>query len=163
MWQIRVLIFLAVFSSFVRAWIGGSRFSARLRAPLAMGRTDVMMPALSSTMTEGKIVSWAKNVGDKVEAGEVLLVVESDKADRDVESYDDGYLAAILTEEGDSAPVGKPVALISPRKESIDAVVAESSHSGGARGCIEVQVPEESSVRSNCLVAIGRGQARRAR
>ncbi len=87
---------------------------------------QVMMPALSSTMTEGKIVSWAKNVGDKVEAGEVLLVVESDKADMDVESYEDGYLAAILTQEGDAAPVGQPVALIAPSADKIDAVAAQA-------------------------------------
>lgn len=87
---------------------------------------QVMMPALSSTMTEGKIVSWAKNVGDKVEAGEVLLVVESDKADMDVESYEDGFLAAILTQEGDAAPVGQPVALIAPSADKIDAVAAQA-------------------------------------
>ena len=59
------------------------------------------MPALSSTMKEGKIVSWSKKVGDKVSAGDVLLVVESDKADMDVESFEDGYLAAINTKEGE--------------------------------------------------------------
>lgn len=44
------------------------------------------MPALSSTMKEGKIVSWNKKIGDKVSVGDVLLVVESDKADMDVEA-----------------------------------------------------------------------------
>jgi pyruvate dehydrogenase E2 component (dihydrolipoamide acetyltransferase) len=46
---------------------------------------DIFMPALSSTMTEGKIVEWTKSPGDKVEKGETVLVVESDKADMDVE------------------------------------------------------------------------------
>ena len=55
------------------------------------------MPALSSTMTEGKIVEWLKNPGDKVERGESVLVVESDKADMDVESFQDGYLAVSYT------------------------------------------------------------------
>ena len=68
-----------------------------------------MMPALSSTMTEGKISQWLINVGDKVEVGDMVLVVESDKADMDVESYEEGYLAAILTPEGESAAVGSPV------------------------------------------------------
>ena len=58
---------------------------------------EIGMPALSSTMTEGKVVSWLKEEGDKVEMGEAVLVVESDKADMDVESYDEGYLAAIIT------------------------------------------------------------------
>ena len=57
---------------------------------------EIFMPALSSTMTEGKIVEWLKNPGDKVERGESVLVVESDKADMDVESFQDGYLAAVL-------------------------------------------------------------------
>ena len=54
------------------------------------------MPALSSTMTEGKIVEWLKNPGDKVERGESVLVVESDKADMDVESFQDGYLLSLI-------------------------------------------------------------------
>jgi pyruvate dehydrogenase E2 component (dihydrolipoamide acetyltransferase) len=48
---------------------------------------EVFMPALSSTMTEGKIVSWVKSPGDKVEKGETVVIVESDKADMDVESF----------------------------------------------------------------------------
>ena len=67
---------------------------------------DIFMPALSSTMTEGKIVSWVKSPGDKVEKGETVLVVESDKADMDVESFNEGYLAAILVEAGQEAAVG---------------------------------------------------------
>lgn len=74
--------------------------------------TDVTMPALSSTMTEGKIVAWNKKIGEKVSAGDVLLIVESDKADMDVESYEDGYLAAIYTPEGGSAAVGATVAVL---------------------------------------------------
>jgi pyruvate dehydrogenase E2 component (dihydrolipoamide acetyltransferase) len=73
-------------------------------------------------MTEGKIVSWSKKVGDKVNAGDVLLIVESDKADMDVESFEDGYLAAILTPEGGSAAVGSPVAIIVDKKEEINNV-----------------------------------------
>ena len=74
--------------------------------------TDITMPALSSTMTEGKIVAWSKKVGDRVSAGDVLLIVESDKADMDVESFEDGYLAAIYTPEGASAAVGATVAVL---------------------------------------------------
>lgn len=73
-------------------------------------------------MTEGKIVSWSKKVGDKVSAGDVLLIVESDKADMDVESFEDGFLAAILTPEGGSAAVGSPVAIIVDKKEDINNV-----------------------------------------
>ena len=59
---------------------------------------DIFMPALSSTMTEGKIVEWTKSPGDKVAKGETVVVVVSDKADMDVESFNEGYLAAILVE-----------------------------------------------------------------
>ena len=70
------------------------------------------MPALSSTMTEGKIVEWLKQPGDKVGRGESVLVVESDKADMDVESFQDGYLAAVLMPAGSTAPVGETIGLI---------------------------------------------------
>jgi len=83
---------------------------------------DIFMPALSSTMTEGKIVSWAKSPGDKVEKGETVLVVESDKADMDVESFYSGYLAAILVEAGKEAPVGATIALIVETEAEIASV-----------------------------------------
>ncbi|MEA5511092.1 dihydrolipoamide acetyltransferase family protein [Crocosphaera sp. UHCC 0190] len=80
---------------------------------------DIFMPALSSTMTEGKIVSWVKSPGDKVAKGETVVVVESDKADMDVESFYEGYLAIILVEAGQEAPVGQAIALIAETQEEI--------------------------------------------
>jgi pyruvate dehydrogenase E2 component (dihydrolipoamide acetyltransferase) len=77
-----------------------------------LATTDIFMPALSSTMTEGKIVEWLKQPGDKVARGESVLVVESDKADMDVESFQDGYLAAVLMPAGSTAPVGETIGLI---------------------------------------------------
>ncbi|MGK7876975.1 MAG: dihydrolipoamide acetyltransferase family protein [Xenococcaceae cyanobacterium] len=81
---------------------------------------DIFMPALSSTMTEGKIVSWTKSPGDKVEKGETVVVVESDKADMDVESFYEGYLATILVEAGQEATVGKAIALIAETEAEIE-------------------------------------------
>jgi pyruvate dehydrogenase E2 component (dihydrolipoamide acetyltransferase) len=81
---------------------------------------DIFMPALSSTMTEGKIVSWVKSPGDKVKKGETVLIVESDKADMDVESFYDGYLATILVEAGQEAPVGATIALIAETQAEIE-------------------------------------------
>lgn len=81
---------------------------------------DIFMPALSSTMTEGKIVSWLKSPGDKVSKGETVLVVESDKADMDVESFYDGYLATILVEAGQEAPVGATIAFIAETEAEIE-------------------------------------------
>jgi pyruvate dehydrogenase E2 component (dihydrolipoamide acetyltransferase) len=91
---------------------------------------EVFMPALSSTMTEGKIVSWVKSPGDKVEKGETVVVVESDKADMDVESFYEGYLAVIAVPAGDSAPVGAPIALVAETEAEIEAAkqqIAQSS------------------------------------
>ena len=80
---------------------------------------EIFMPALSSTMTEGKITSWVKAPGDKVEKGETVVVVESDKADMDVESFYEGYLGVIITPAGESAPVGSAIAYVAETKEEI--------------------------------------------
>jgi pyruvate dehydrogenase E2 component (dihydrolipoamide acetyltransferase) len=58
------------------------------------------MPALSPTMTEGKIVSWNKKEGDKINSGDVLASVETDKAAVDFETNDEGYLAKIIVPTG---------------------------------------------------------------
>ncbi|MFN5861178.1 MAG: biotin/lipoyl-containing protein, partial [Pseudanabaena sp.] len=58
---------------------------------------EIFMPALSSTMTEGNRTSGVKSPGDKVEKGETIVIVESDKADMDVETFYEGYLGVILT------------------------------------------------------------------
>ena len=102
--------------------------------------TEVFMPALSSTMKEGKVVSWLKSEGDAIEAGEAIMVVESDKADMDVEAFEDGYLAKILVEEGGMVPVGDAVALIAASEDEIDAVAAAAT-SGGASAPPAVESP----------------------
>ncbi len=85
------------------------------------------MPALSSTMTEGKIVEWLKQPGDRVERGESVLVVESDKADMDVESFNEGFLAAVLMPAGGTAPVGETIGLIVESEAEIAAVQASAA------------------------------------
>ena len=95
---------------------------------------DIFMPALSSTMETGKIVEWSKSPGDKVEKGETVLVVESDKADMDVETFYDGYLAAIIVQAGEEAPVGSAIALIAETEGEIaEAKKQAASHSGGRK------------------------------
>ncbi|XP_068658785.1 dihydrolipoyllysine-residue acetyltransferase component 5 of pyruvate dehydrogenase complex, chloroplastic-like [Aristolochia californica] len=95
---------------------------------------EIFMPALSSTMTEGKIVSWVKSEGDKLSKGESVVVVESDKADMDVETFYDGYLAAIMVEEGGVAPVGSAIALLAETEDEISEAKskADSSANGAA-------------------------------
>jgi pyruvate dehydrogenase E2 component (dihydrolipoamide acetyltransferase) len=84
-----------------------------------MAIREVFMPALSSTMTEGKIVSWQKSPGDKVEKGEIVVVVESDKADMDVETFYSGFIATIIVPAGESAPVGSAIALVAETEAEI--------------------------------------------
>jgi pyruvate dehydrogenase E2 component (dihydrolipoamide acetyltransferase) len=90
------------------------------------------MPALSSTMKEGKVVSWLKAEGDAISAGEAIMVVESDKADMDVEAFEDGFLAAILTGEGESGAVGAPVALIAVEEKDVAALKEYAATLSGA-------------------------------
>jgi pyruvate dehydrogenase E2 component (dihydrolipoamide acetyltransferase) len=87
---------------------------------------EIFMPALSSTMTEGKIVSWNTAEGDRVSKGDGVVVVESDKADMDVETFHDGIVAAILVPEGGVAPVGAPIALLAESEEEVAAAVAKA-------------------------------------
>ena len=99
------------------------------------------MPALSSTMTEGKIVEWLKKPGDKVGRGESVLVVESDKADMDVESFNEGFLAAVLMPAGGTAPVGETIGLIVETEAEIAEVQAKAPSSGGTAAPAAVPAP----------------------
>ncbi|OIT36168.1 PREDICTED: dihydrolipoyllysine-residue acetyltransferase component 5 of pyruvate dehydrogenase complex, chloroplastic [Nicotiana attenuata] len=106
---------------------------------------EIFMPALSSTMTEGKIVSWVKTEGDKLAKGEAVLVVESDKADMDVESFYDGYLATIIVPEGGSAPVGSTIALLAESEEEISLAKAKTPTSTSS-STQETQTPVAAAV-----------------
>src|SRR5579871_4421321 len=76
--------------------------------------TQVLMPALSPTMTEGKIARWLKSEGDPVHSGDVLAEIETDKATMEVEAVDEGVLAKIVIPEGtDHVAVNTPIAVIS--------------------------------------------------
>ena len=91
-----------------------------------MATHEIFMPALSSTMTEGKIVEWLKKPGDRVERGESVLVVESDKADMDVESFNEGFLAVVLMPSGGTAPVGETIGLIVETEAEIAEAAAKA-------------------------------------
>jgi pyruvate dehydrogenase E2 component (dihydrolipoamide acetyltransferase) len=98
---------------------------------------EIFMPALSSTMTEGKITSWVKSPGDKVEKGETVVVVESDKADMDVETFYEGYLAVIMTPANESAPVGSAIAYIAETQEEIAEAKQRAANQGAAKSSEE--------------------------
>ncbi len=75
--------------------------------------TQVLMPALSPTMTEGKLARWLKKVGEDVRAGDVIAEIETDKATMEVEAVDEGTLSKILIEEGtEGVAVNTPIAVL---------------------------------------------------
>jgi pyruvate dehydrogenase E1 component beta subunit len=87
--------------------------------------SQVLMPALSPTMTEGKIARWVKSEGDTVRAGDVLAEIETDKATMEVEAVDEGVLAKIVIPEGtDHVLVNTPIALIAQNGEDVGATAS---------------------------------------
>jgi pyruvate dehydrogenase E2 component (dihydrolipoamide acetyltransferase) len=92
---------------------------------------EVFVPALSSTMIEGKIISWVKSPGEKVEVGETIVIIESDKADMDVGALQEGFFAAIVLPEGEVASVGTTIGFIAETEAEI-AIAQEKAASGSA-------------------------------
>jgi pyruvate dehydrogenase E1 component subunit beta len=89
---------------------------------------DVLMPALSPTMTEGKIAKWHKKIGDSVKPGDVLAEIETDKATMEVEAVDEGVLARIVVPEGtEHVAVNSPIAVLAAEGEKV-----EGAANGGA-------------------------------
>ena len=77
---------------------------------------DILMPALSPTMEQGKLAKWLKKEGDKVKPGDVLAEIETDKATMEVEAIDEGVLAKILVSDGtDNVAVNTPIAVLAGR------------------------------------------------
>jgi pyruvate dehydrogenase E1 component beta subunit len=90
--------------------------------------TDVLMPALSPTMDEGKLSKWLKKEGDKVKSGDILAEIETDKATMEVEAVDEGTLARILVPEGtESVKVNTPIAVIAAQGETVAATSTPAS------------------------------------
>jgi pyruvate dehydrogenase E1 component beta subunit len=84
--------------------------------------TQILMPALSPTMTEGKLSRWLKSVGDEVRAGDVIAEIETDKATMEVEAVDEGKLAQILVNEGtEGVAVNTPIAVLAANGEAVSA------------------------------------------
>ena len=80
---------------------------------------EILMPALSPTMTEGNLTKWLVTEGQEVKAGDVIAEIETDKATMEVEAVDEGFVEKLLFKEGDiNIPVNKPIALISNQQGS---------------------------------------------
>src|SRR3982750_3550884 len=89
---------------------------------------DILMPALSPTMTEGKIAKWVKAEGDNVKAGDVIAEIETDKATMEVEAVDEGRIGKILVAEGtEGVAVNTPIAMLLEEGEEAGAAPTKSS------------------------------------
>jgi pyruvate dehydrogenase E1 component beta subunit len=99
---------------------------------------QVLMPALSPTMEKGNLVKWVKNEGDKVQAGDVIAEIETDKATMEVESVDDGTIGKILVPAGtNDVAVNTPIAMILADGEDASAIKA------GAPAAAPAEAPAE--------------------
>ena len=86
---------------------------------------DILMPALSPTMTEGKLAKWLKQEGDEVTSGDILAEIETDKATMEVEAVDEGTLGKIMVAEGtEEVPVNQVIAVLLEDGEDASAISA---------------------------------------
>ena len=105
--------------------------------------SEVLMPALSPTMTEGKIARWVKNVGEPVHAGDVLAEIETDKATMEVEAVDEGVLAKIVIPEGtDHVPINTPIAVIAENGEDVREAEAKRRPAPAQNKVPDAKAPE---------------------
>ncbi len=93
--------------------------------------SEITMPQLSDTMSEGTVVKWLKKEGDKVKAGEEIAEIETDKATMPMESFEDGTLAVIVAKEGAKVKVGEAIAVIATAGEKVEDIKKQGS--GGAK------------------------------
>ena len=104
--------------------------------------TQILMPALSPTMTEGKLAKWLKKVGDEVHAGDVIAEIETDKATMEVEAVEEGKLARILVDEGtDAVAVNTPIAVLAADGEATGAVAPPAPAPTPKSAAAEPKVP----------------------
>ena len=113
----------------------------------------VTMPRLSDTMEEGTVAKWLKKVGDKVEEGEILAEIETDKATMEFESFYNGTLLHIGIPEGDGAPVDALLAIIGDEGEDISALLGGAAASA-ATPTEEVKPVEGASAPANETKAV---------
>ena len=106
----------------------------------------VNMPRLSDTMEEGTVSSWLKKVGDKVEEGDILAEIETDKATMEFESFNEGFLLHIGIAEGETAAVDSLLAIIGDEGEDVSALINANSATPATEdtSIIEESQPEPS-------------------
>ena len=119
--------------------------AATAKVTLPAGAKEIRMPLLSDTMTEGKIVSWNKKVGDLVKSDDVLADVETDKATMEVVGYEEGTLLYIGVEAGNAAKINEIIAIVGKPGTDVSAYVA-AEKSGTNATAVDGGKLEEAAV-----------------
>ncbi|HXU88742.1 MAG TPA: dihydrolipoamide acetyltransferase family protein [Methylomirabilota bacterium] len=109
-----------------------------------MAVTKVQMPKLSEAMETGKIIKWLKKEGDRVQSGDILAEVETDKADVEMEAFGNGILRKILVPAGEKADVGALIGVIADPNDDIGAVVSQAAAPAGKPPAPPVASSEQS-------------------
>jgi pyruvate dehydrogenase E2 component (dihydrolipoamide acetyltransferase) len=123
--------------------------------------STITMPALSDTMTNGRLVKWTRKLGDPVKKGDIIAEVETDKAVMEVEAFEDGYLSGPLAAAGTEAPVGQVIGYIADSRNDVGSGAAPAAAAPAAvappaaatAGNGKAQTPVESSPVSAVLAA----------
>jgi pyruvate dehydrogenase E2 component (dihydrolipoamide acetyltransferase) len=97
-----------------------------------MAVTKVVMPKLSEAMETGRIIKWLKKEGDRIQGGDILAEVETDKADVEMEAFGAGVLRKILVPAGGTVPVGTMIAVIAEGSDDIAGLLSESAPAASA-------------------------------
>ena len=109
--------------------------------------TQILMPALSPTMTEGKLARWLKKVGDDVRAGDVIAEIETDKATMEVEAVDEGKLARILVDEGaEGVAVNTPIAVLAGNGEDVGAATPAPQREAPAEPKVAAEAEDRKAI-----------------
>jgi dihydrolipoamide dehydrogenase len=108
-----------------------------------VAKSEIKVPALSATMTEGLLVSWEKEVGDAVERGDVVATVETDKAVMDIETFAEGFLSGPLAEVDNNVPVGAVIAYVVDTAEEVvgGSMLVETPDEPEAEASVEPSAP----------------------
>jgi pyruvate dehydrogenase E2 component (dihydrolipoyllysine-residue acetyltransferase) len=113
--------------------------------------TQVVMPKLSPTMEEGQVARWLKKEGDKVSMGEPLAEIDTDKATMEMQALSAGVLRKVLIHEGESAPLGQPIAIIGELDEDISELLKNATAAAPAKEAVD---PSAKSAESEKAPAI---------
>src|SRR6266545_3942756 len=106
-----------------------------------MAVTKVVMPKLSEAMESGKIIKWLKKEGDRIQGGDILAEIETDKADVEMEAFGAGVLRKILVPAGETAPIGALIGVVADPADDISALLASAPAGGTGAGSVAQKTP----------------------